>query len=120
MIDLSHEQGYRRGHIPNAINLPVEKFDFTRQVDVFGGITIDDAVRAMKSCGVCDETSEIILYDNSGLLACRLWFVLRYFGFRRIRLLKHICACVFFFCHTQKRVQNYKQIVVHTQNKIKK
>jgi len=87
VIDLSHEQGYRRGHIEGAINLPIEKFDFTRLVDVYGGISRDECVDVMKNLGISDSTSEIILYDNSGLLACRLWFVLRYFGFSRVRIL---------------------------------
>jgi len=87
VIDLSHEQGYKRGHIEGAVNLPIEKFDFTRLVDVYGGVTREECVEAMKNLGVSNETSEIILYDNSGLLACRLWFVLRYFGFKHVRIL---------------------------------
>lgn len=87
VIDLSHEQGYRRGHIKAAVNLPLERFDFTRQVDTYGGITQDEVYSVMRSLGVSNETSEIILYDNSGLLACRLYFVLRYFGFVNLRIL---------------------------------
>lgn len=68
VIDLSHEQGYRRGHIKGAVNLPLERFDFTKQVDTYGGITQDDAYNVMKSLGVSNDTSEIILYDNSGLV----------------------------------------------------
>ncbi|ETO23279.1 rhodanese domain-containing protein [Reticulomyxa filosa] len=135
VIDLSHEQGYRRGHIQGAVNLSVEKFDFTRKVDVYGGITrgvlffkkkrggyekmiilkknkinkqakphlmpkqgggeflkkkivaIDEIYEVMKNLGLNNNTSEIILYDNSAMLACRMWFVLRYFGFRNVRVL---------------------------------
>jgi len=87
VIDLSHEQGYRRGHIPNAVNLPMEAFDYTRNVDAYGGIHQEEVVSLMKNLGINDDTSEIILYDNSGLLSCRLWFVLRYFGFRNVRIL---------------------------------
>jgi len=87
VIDLSHEQGYRRGHIKGAVNLPLEKFDFTKKVDIYGGIHLDDVTNAMTSLGVSNDTSEVILYDNSGLLASRLYFVLRYFGFTNIRIL---------------------------------
>jgi len=87
VIDLSHEQGYKRGHIENAVNLPIETFDFTRLVDVYGGVSREECLEVMKNLGVSNATSEIILYDNSGLLACRLWFVLRYFGFQRVRIL---------------------------------
>jgi len=87
IIDLSHEQGYKRGHIEGAVNLPLEKFDFTRLIDVYGGITREECIEVMKNLGVNSSTSEIILYDNSGLLACRFWYVLRYFGFKNIRIL---------------------------------
>lgn len=89
VIDLSHPQGYKRGHIKGAVNLPLEKFDFTRLIDnqKVGGITQDEVYAVFKALGVGNDTSEIILYDNSGLLASRLWFVLRYFGFTNVRVL---------------------------------
>ena len=68
VIDLSHEQGYKRGHIKNAINLPLERFDFCRLVDTYGGILQDEVYKVFKSLGVSNDTSEIILYDNSGLV----------------------------------------------------
>ena len=68
VIDLSHEQGYKRGHIKGAINLPLEKFDFCRLVDTYGGIMQDEIYAVFKSLGVGNDTSEIILYDNSGLV----------------------------------------------------
>ena len=70
VIDLSHEQGYKRGHIKGAINLPLEKFDFCRLVDTYGGIMQDEVYSVFKSLGVSNDTSEIILYDNSGLVCC--------------------------------------------------
>ena len=87
VIDLSHEQGYKRGHIPNSVNLPLAKFDFCRVVDTPDGIQQDEVYAALKELGVGNDTSELILYDNSGLLSCRLWFVLRYFGFKKVRIL---------------------------------
>merc|ERR1712176_1470521 len=87
VIDLSHEQGYKRGHIKDAVNLSLEKFDFCRMIDTVSGIHQDEVYAVFKSLGVSNDTSEIILYDNSGLLACRLWFVLRYFGFQNVRIL---------------------------------
>jgi len=87
VIDLSHAQGYKRGHIKGALNLPLERFDFTKLVDTYGGIMLDDVYSVFKELGVDNDTSEIILYDNSGLLASRLWFVMRYFGFTNVRIL---------------------------------
>jgi len=87
VIDLSHAQGYKRGHIKGALNLPLERFDFTKLVDTYGGIMVDDVYSVFKELGVSNDTSEIILYDNSGLLASRLWFVMRYFGFTNVRIL---------------------------------
>jgi len=87
VIDLSHAQGYKRGHIKGAVNLPLEKFDFTRLIDTVGGIQQDEVYAVFKALGVGNDTSEIILYDNSGLLASRLWFVMRYFGFTNVRVL---------------------------------
>lgn len=87
VIDLSHPQGYKRGHIKGAVNLPLEKFDFTRLIDTEGGISQDEVYGVLKALGVGNDTSEIILYDNSGLLASRLWFVLRYFGVSNVRVL---------------------------------
>lgn len=89
VIDLSHAQGYKRGHIKGAVNLPLEKFDFTRLIDAKekDGITQSEIYGVFKALGVGNDTSEIILYDNSGLLASRLWFVMRYFGFTNVRVL---------------------------------
>jgi len=87
VIDLSHEQGYKRGHIKGALNLPLERFDFTKLVDTYGGIMLEEVTSVFMELGVNNETSEIILYDNSGLLASRLWFVMRYFGFTNVRIL---------------------------------
>ena len=68
VIDLSHEQGYKRGHIKHAVNLPLEKFDFCRLIDTAGGIMQDEVYSVFKALGVSNDTSEIILYDNSGLV----------------------------------------------------
>ena len=77
VIDLSHEQGYKRGHIKGSINLPLEKFDFCRLVDTYGGIMQDEVYSVFKGLGVNNDTSEIILYDNSGLvkLSTNYYFV---------------------------------------------
>ena len=56
-------------------------------MDIYGGIHLEDVYNTMTSLGVGNDTSEVILYDNSGLLASRLYFVLRYFGFTNIRIL---------------------------------
>merc|ERR1712154_238340 len=75
------------GHIKNAINLPRDRFDFTEYVDTKGGITFDEVYNTMKAVGVDNDTSEIVLYDNAGELVCRAWFVLRYFGLSKVRIL---------------------------------
>lgn len=102
VIDLSHAQGYKRGHIKGALNLPLERFDFTKLVDTYGtskslvvllsypstscasfdfpdhdiegGIMVDDVYSVFKELGVSNDTSEIILYDNSGLVIIYILF----------------------------------------------
>ncbi|ETO12283.1 hypothetical protein RFI_25091 [Reticulomyxa filosa] len=99
VIDLSHEQGYRRGHVPGAVNLSLEKFNFTRKVDVHGGITRGLTVslffflikkkkrhyffgyeiyNVMKNLGLSNDTSETILYDNSTLVCYDIFIYICY------------------------------------------
>ena len=68
VIDLSHEQAYKRGYIRNAVNLPLAKFDFCRLIDTYDGIHKDEVYAVFKALGVSNDTSVIILYDNSGLV----------------------------------------------------
>lgn len=87
IMDLSHPQGYKRGHIPTAVNVSTSLFNFTKPIDTYDGIKEDDVVELLKYCGIGEDTSEIVLYDNSGLHASRMWLILRYFGVTNIRIL---------------------------------
>eukprot|EP01084_Bolivina_argentea_P130422 230234_1 len=78
---------YKKGHINGAVHCPRNRFDFYEYIDTKGGITFDEVYNTMRDIGVNNNTSEIILYDNAGENACRLYFVLRYFGFVNVRIL---------------------------------
>eukprot|EP00483_Globobulimina_turgida_P000021 UN00021 len=82
------ELDYQQGHIKDAVFLPRNRFDFYEYVDTKGGITFDEVYNTMLDVGVSNDTSEIVLYDNAGENACRLYFVLRYFGFVNVRILQ--------------------------------
>eukprot|EP01083_Nonionella_stella_P214201 771948_1 len=88
VIDTRDESNYQKGHIEDAVYLPRNRFDFFEYIDTKGGITFDEVYNTMREAGVGNDTSEIVLYDNSGENACRLYFVLRYFGFVNVRILQ--------------------------------
>eukprot|EP00483_Globobulimina_turgida_P002866 UN02871 len=82
------ELDYKNGHIKDAVFLPRNRFDFYEYVDTKGGITFDEVYNTMREIGVSNETVELVLYDTAGENACRLYFVLRYFGFINVRILQ--------------------------------
>mmetsp|Transcript_16893 Transcript_16893/g.26237 ORF Transcript_16893/g.26237 Transcript_16893/m.26237 type:complete len:324 (+) Transcript_16893:58-1029(+) len=78
---------YEKGHIKDAIYLPRDRFDFYDYLDTQGGITFDKVYNKLREIGVGSDYSDIVLYDNAGENVCRLWYVLRYFGFSHVRIL---------------------------------
>eukprot|EP00484_Ammonia_sp_Unknown_P001347 CAMPEP_0197021342 /NCGR_PEP_ID=MMETSP1384-20130603/2210_1 /TAXON_ID=29189 /ORGANISM="Ammonia sp." /LENGTH=325 /DNA_ID=CAMNT_0042449149 /DNA_START=89 /DNA_END=1066 /DNA_ORIENTATION=+ len=88
LLDIRKDpDAYKQGHIKGAVHLSRERFDFYDYIDTKGGILYHQVYEAMKECGVGNDYSDIVLYDNAGECACRLWYVLRYFGFSNVKIL---------------------------------
>jgi thiosulfate/3-mercaptopyruvate sulfurtransferase len=81
----SSYEGFALGHIPGAV-LPVHAW----LKDTPLGTRIippEEFAQAMESLGVTDRTTVIAYDDFDGTLAARLWWVLRYYGHDRVRVL---------------------------------
>lgn len=80
-------EAYKKGHIPGAVYLNWQEID-----DVTSnqrGLPVDQAkAEALFSRLGIDENTRVIAYDDSGgLWAARLFFVLEFFGHKRVALL---------------------------------
>ena len=83
------KEEYKKDHIPNAIHVPAEEI-LTGELEEHGGRhplpDMHQFADRMKEFGVDDE-STVILYDDSDLqMAGRLWWMLKYIGFKKIYL----------------------------------
>jgi thiosulfate/3-mercaptopyruvate sulfurtransferase len=87
VIDMVDEGAdYRRGHIPGAVYLPIER----ARVPVgraFRVPTADEAARLFGTLGLTPDTRVVIYDDAGGLNAAYLFYVLESFGHRRVALL---------------------------------
>jgi thiosulfate/3-mercaptopyruvate sulfurtransferase len=81
---------YESGHIPSAVFLDLDR-------DLAGPVTrssgrhplpaVDDIVRRLEERGI-GNASKIVVYDsNSGALAARAWWILRWLGHEDVKLL---------------------------------
>jgi thiosulfate/3-mercaptopyruvate sulfurtransferase len=88
IIDMAAEPGgYRRGHVPGAISLPV---DDARVAVPAGGYRLpsaEEAARLFGALGLRPDTLVVIYDDAGGLHASRLFFTLDVYGHRRVALL---------------------------------
>lgn len=83
-------QQYQQGHLPGAFHLDMEK-DLSGPKGQHGGRhpLPDPALFAavMRDCGV-NENTLIIAYDDNRMAgAARLWWLLQYFGHRKVQVL---------------------------------
>lgn len=81
---------YGRAHIPGAVSRPGHPYikaiadDGSTATDLPGPGTVKEMCRTM---GIGPETN-VVIYDDWGtLFATRLWWVLMYYGFDRVRVL---------------------------------
>jgi thiosulfate/3-mercaptopyruvate sulfurtransferase len=87
LLDVRPAQQYQQGHLPGAINLPAmatRDLDATRQ-----GFPLppDWAQRLFRHAGV-SSSSRVIIYDDEGnRLAAWVFYVLEFFGERRVQVL---------------------------------
>ena len=81
---------YGRAHIPGAVRRPGHAYVKQLRPDGKRGsrvTEIDDFRELCQRMGIAAD-SDVILYDDwGGLYATRLWWVLRYYGFDRVRVL---------------------------------
>lgn len=87
IVDLRAPAAYRRGHIPNAVNLDAGELDSPEANR--NGLPLGTArAEALFSRAGIDRETAVVAYDDAGnLLAARLFYVLEFFGHERVRVL---------------------------------
>jgi thiosulfate/3-mercaptopyruvate sulfurtransferase len=91
VIDCAPLEAYRRAHIPGAIHLPVHNY-IKEQGEREGGAGMyvmppEDFATLMSELGISNSTEVVCYDDNNGLVATRLWWVLNYYGHKKVRVL---------------------------------
>ncbi len=87
VIDVRPKQDYDAGHIPKALSIPADGVnDPTAQVE--GARLLDDKLAALFGSRGIDKTTHVVLYDDKGgFHAARLFWMLDYFGHRKVSIL---------------------------------
>ncbi len=77
IVDM-RRSGYQAGHLPEAVYLAPEAIREANSAPTF--LPSPAAFKAMmETLGISDST-RVIVYDESGIYAPRLWWILNYFG----------------------------------------
>jgi len=87
VIDLRKPEKYKQGHIPNAIN--IWRTDIVNSEKDYGGMMAKRAVieSLLGKLGI-KNGDQIIIYDDKGLCdAARLWWILDFYGYSKVKLL---------------------------------
>jgi thiosulfate/3-mercaptopyruvate sulfurtransferase len=88
-------EGFLLGHLPGVV-LPVYPFlkhnplgsaDIMDLARATAMIPADEFARVMESLGVTEHTSVVAYDDIDGTLSARLWWVLRYYGHEKVKVL---------------------------------
>src|SRR5258708_37693656 len=91
IIDCATVEAYRRAHIPGAVQLPVHFY--IKENDPEGsdhGVLVTppaEFAALMSKLGVGPETTVVTYDDNNALVAARLWWVLKYYGHTKAKVL---------------------------------
>jgi thiosulfate/3-mercaptopyruvate sulfurtransferase len=88
IIDLADEASeYRRGHIPGAIHLDLEKTRVAVPGRGFRVLTPDEGARLLGALGVTADTRVVLYDDADSLNAAWMFYVLETLGHRRVAVL---------------------------------
>ncbi|MBO6758732.1 MAG: sulfurtransferase [Roseibium sp.] len=87
IVDVRAREKFEAGHVPGAISLP-----FTDLTDpnaaVAGALKSDEDLAALLGAHGISQTTEVVIYDDrGGFRAARLFWLLEYFGHRKVSLL---------------------------------
>ena len=87
VIDLRKPEKYRLGHIPNAIN--IWRNDIVNSEKDYGGMMAKrNAIESLFGKLGIKNGDQIIIYDDKGLCdAARLWWILDFYGYSKVKLL---------------------------------
>jgi thiosulfate/3-mercaptopyruvate sulfurtransferase len=91
VIDCAVLEAYRRAHIPGAVHMPVHYY--IKEKDPAGsdhGVLVmppGEFEELMSQLGVGPNTTVVSYDDNNGYIAARLWWVLRYYGHTKAKVL---------------------------------
>jgi thiosulfate/3-mercaptopyruvate sulfurtransferase len=91
VIDCATVEAYRRAHIPGAVQLPVHYYIKANDPagSDHGTLVMPPAEfeDLMGKLGVSNDTQVVTYDDNNGLVAARLWWVLKYYGHTNAKVL---------------------------------
>ena len=84
------QTAYQSGHIPGAVYLNLDS-DLSSAAKVHGGRhplpEIEHLTRTLQNAGL-NQSDRVVVYDDaSNTYAGRLWWLLRYLGFKRVQIL---------------------------------
>jgi thiosulfate/3-mercaptopyruvate sulfurtransferase len=87
IIDVRAKSDYDAGHIPKALSIPADSVnDPTAQVE--GARLLDDRLAELFGSRGIDKNTQVVLYDDKGgFHAARLFWMLDYFGHRKVAIL---------------------------------
>src|SRR5262245_21181509 len=77
IVDM-RRSGYDAGHIPGAVYIAPEAIRDAKAPPTF--LPTPEAFKAMMEKLGISDTTRVVVYDESGIYAPRLWWILNYFG----------------------------------------
>ncbi len=87
LLDARSPEEYRFGHLPRAVNLPALATDSLEANRQGFPLPLARAEELFRAAGI-SASSRVITYDDEGnRLAARLFYVLEFFGHRRVQVL---------------------------------
>lgn len=87
VVDVRPKQDYDAGHLPKAVSIPADSVnDPNAHVD--GARLLDDKLAELFGRSGIDKNTHVVLYDDKGgFHAARLFWMLDYFGQRKVSIL---------------------------------